>query len=143
MALEYKLTLAGSTPQQVAERAFPDMADRPPGTTPLLTMDLYESYGFHIAVMAGENGYLSAESDNGLWEWEPKTYVSVTFSLDKSADRRWAVQNVLTTVERVLSTGAEDAALTLNADFLLLTRFGGVLVRHRREWWDSYPGADV
>jgi len=69
--------------------------------------------------------------------------VSVTFSLDKSADRRWAVQNVLTTVERVLSTGAEDAALTLNADFLLLTRFGGVLVKHRREWWDSYPGADL
>jgi hypothetical protein len=142
MALEYELTLAGSPPvAQVAERALPDVADRPTGTARLLTRDLYERYGFHVSVSAGADGYVSAESDDGLWEWEPATYVSVTFNLNKVADRKPAVENMLTVVRRVLDSGTEDAALVLNGDVLLLTRLDGVLREHHRDtWWAHYPG---
>jgi hypothetical protein len=62
--------------------------------------------------------------------------------MDKFADFRWEVVNMLTVVRRVLDSGPEDCALILNGDVLLLARFDGVLVKHRRSWWDSYPGAD-
>jgi hypothetical protein len=145
MALEYRLTLAGTTPvNQVAERALPTPEERPTGTAPLLSADLYERYGFAVTIRAGQNDYMEVESDDGMWEWKPNEYVSVLFRLDKLADRAPAVINVLTVVRRILSSGTEDAALVLNDNVLLLTRFGGVLVKHRRdEWWDNYPGADA
>jgi len=66
----------------------------------------------------------------------------VGFGLDKTAEREWAVANMLTIVRRVLATGAEDAALVLNGDLLLLTRLDGALVKYNRErWWSSYPAA--
>lgn len=140
MALEYELTVAGSLPvERVAERALPETTDRPIGTASLLTRDLYERYSFHVSISAGTNGYVSAESDDGLWEWEPATYVSVTFSLDKTADRKSAVGSMLTVVRRVLDTGREDAALVFNSDYLLLTRLDGVLREHHRDsWWAHY-----
>lgn len=144
MSLDYRLTLLGDTAvDQVAERAFPDPADRPTGTAPLLSADLTGPYGFDVTIRAGRNGYVDAESDQGSWEWEPPEYVSVTCRMDKFADSSWNVLTMLSLVRRVLDTGPEDAALILNGDILLLTRFDGALVKHRRDqWWADYQGAD-
>src|SRR5687767_6061253 len=126
MATEYRLILAGGTPvDQVAERALPEPDERPTGTPPLLAADLYQRYGFELTVRAARNGYFDAESDQGMWEWEPDTYVAVTFRMDKEADPDWPVVDMLTIVRRLLDTGSEDAALVLNGNWLLLTRFGG------------------
>ncbi|MEV4706551.1 SitI3 family protein [Actinoplanes sp. NPDC049316] len=144
MALEYELTLAGATSlEELAERALPDPAERPAGTESPLFVDLFERYGFAVWVSAGRNGYVDVETDSGAWEWEPDFYVSVTFRMDKFADSSWKVTNMLTVVRRVLGSGPEDAVLVLNSDVLLLTRFDGVLSKHRRnEWWDHYAGAN-
>ncbi len=144
MAIEYDLTLAGVSPVgQVAERALPDLDERPTGIPPLLAADLDGKYGFDITVTAARNAYIAVESDNGLWEWEPEDHVSLTFRLDKEADREWAVTNVLTVVRRVLKSGPEDAAFVVNSDVLLFTRLGGELVKHNRErWWSYHPAAD-
>jgi hypothetical protein len=143
MAIEYRLTLAGSTPvEHVAERALPDPAERPTGTA-RLSADLYERYGFDVTIRAGQNGYYDAESDNGTWEWEPDSYVAVTFRMEKNTDSARAVLNMLTVVRRLLDTGNEDAALVFNGDVLLFTRFKDGLVKHRRDgWWTSYEGAN-
>ena len=144
MAIEYDLTVAGSTPiNQMAERALPDLAERPTGMPPLLSRDLDDQYGFGVTVLGGTKGYIDALSDGGSWTWEPADYTSVGFRLDKSADRKWAVINMLTVVRRVLNTGGEDAAFVLNGDVLLFTRFGGELVKHNRDkWWTNYREAD-
>ncbi|MEV4639146.1 SitI3 family protein [Actinoplanes sp. NPDC049548] len=144
MAIEYRLTLAGTTQfEGVAERALPDPGERPVGTGSPLSVDLFRDLGFAVFVATGRNGYLDVESDEGPWEWEPDFYVSVTFRMDKEADPQWKVANMLTVVRRVLDTGSEDAVLVLNGDYVLLTRFGGELVKHRREgWWTSYAAAD-
>ncbi|MEV6298949.1 SitI3 family protein [Actinoplanes sp. NPDC051861] len=56
----------------------------------------------------------------------------------------WKVASMIDVVRRVLDSGPEDAALTQNGDVLLLTRFDGVLVKHRREeWWNHYPTANT
>ncbi|AGZ46444.1 SitI3 family protein [Actinoplanes friuliensis] len=142
MALEYRLVLAGDTPvEQVAGRAFPDPEELPTGVIPLLTADLFDRYGFSVAVRAGRNGYVDVESDEGSWEWEPEAYVSLSFRMDKFADQPPLVINMLTAIRRVLNTGSEDAAFILNGDVLLLTRFDGKPVKHRRTWWENYPGA--
>jgi hypothetical protein len=144
MATEYRLTLAGNTPTvDVAERALPDPDERPVGTPQLLTANLYERYGFEVVVRAGQKGYFDAESDSGLWEWEPETYVTVNFRMEKNADSDRALVNMLLAVRRVLLTGSEDAALVLNGNWLLLNRVDGVLVKHRRDkWWKSYAAAN-
>ncbi|BCJ52131.1 hypothetical protein Asp14428_36060 [Actinoplanes sp. NBRC 14428] len=143
MALEYRLVLAGSTPVElVAERAMPDPADRPTGTPPLLSAALWDQYGFELTVRSGRNGYVEIESAAGTWEWEPKTYVSLTFRMDKFADPDHNVPAMLTAVRRVLESGTEDAALTLNIDTLLLTRFAGDLLKYDQDWWTHSAGAD-
>ena len=144
MSIDYRLTLAGPTPvEQVAARAFTEPAERPTGTVPRLFAALQEEYGFDVTVYAGKDGYLDAASDNGQWEWEPEAYVSVTFTLDKSADRDRAVENLSAVVRRILITGAEDAAFDLNGDILLFTRFDGALVKHNRDsWWSRHAAAD-
>ena len=144
MALEYDLTLGAATPvEQLAERAVPEAEERPTGTPRLLSADLYNRYGFELTILAGQNGYVSATSDTGMWEWEPKDYVSVGFRMDKFADFEWEVANMLTVVRRVLQSGNEDAAFVLNGDVLLFTRFGGELVKYRRDgWWTSYAAAN-
>jgi hypothetical protein len=144
MATEYRLTLAGSTPLvEVAERALPEPDERPVGTPQLLSADLHDRYGFEVILRAGRNGYLDAESDSGLWVWEPDEYVSVRFRMEKNADSDRATVNMLLAVRRILLTGPEDAALVLDGNYLLLNRVGGVLVKHRREtWWQSYAAAN-
>jgi hypothetical protein len=143
MALEYDLKLGGNIPvESLAERAFPDPEERPAGTGSPLWVDFWEKYGFGVTVFAAKNGYIDVETDDGRWEWEPEAYAAVSFRMDKFADFHWEVVNMLTVVRRVLDSGPENAALILNGDVLLLARFDGVLVKHRRTWWESYPGAD-
>jgi hypothetical protein len=144
MSLDYRLTLAGSTPvEQVAERALPEPDERPVGTASLLSVNLYERYGFGVTVRGGRNGYVDAVSDDGAFEWEPESYVSVTFHVDKVAERESIAINMLTIVRRVLATGPEDAAFVFNGDLLLLTRFDGNVVKNARDkWWAYYPAAD-
>ncbi|GAA2527422.1 SitI3 family protein [Winogradskya humida] len=144
MAIEYDLTLAGNIPvTMVAERALPDPDERPIGTPELLSIDLSSRYGFGVTILAGTDVYLDVETDQGSWEWEPDAATTIGFRLDKTADRKWAVVNMLTVVRRVLGSGAEDAALVLNGDVLVLARFDGVVVKHHREsWWGHYAGAD-
>jgi hypothetical protein len=144
VAVEYKLTLAAATPvEQIAERAFPDLGERPVGTVPVLTAYLSEQRGFVVSVVAGESRYIDVLSDDGSWEWEPAPYVSVGFRLDNDADRTWAVSNMMTAVRRILGSGREDAVLVLNGDILLLARLDGVLVRHHSaDWWAAHPAAD-
>jgi hypothetical protein len=143
MALEYDLTLAGNAPvEEVARRAFPDLEDRPTGAEPPLWAALWEKYGFGVTVYAGKNRYINVETDDGMWEWEPEESVAASFRMDKFADFHWEVVNMLTVVRRVLDTGSEDTVLVLNGDVLLLSRFDGVLVKHRRSWWTGYPGSN-
>lgn len=144
MALEYRLTLAGETPvNQVAERAFPEAGERPTGTAPRLAVDHKERYGFDVTIVAGRDGYLDLETDDGSWEWEPESYVRVGFRLDKFADARWAVTNVLAVVRRVLDTGREDATFDFNGDILLFDRRNGELTKHRHDtWWERYSSGN-
>ncbi|MCU7730351.1 SitI3 family protein [Actinoplanes sp. KI2] len=144
MALEYRLTLAGETPvDQVAGRAFPEPSERPTGTARRLFAEHKEKYGFNVTIVAGKDGYLGLETDDGPWEWEPESCVRVGFRLDKFADIPWVVTNMLTVVRRVLDTGAEDATFDFNGDILLFARRKGELTKHRRDrWWEHYAGAD-
>jgi hypothetical protein len=144
MAIEYGLVLSGDSPiGWLAGRAFPDPDERPVGTPPLLTADLYDRYGFDVTILAGRNGYVEIETEAGVREWEPDPYSELTFRMEKNVDSVRSVINMITVVRRVLDTGPEDAALTLNGDTLLLTRFGGTLTKHGSEgWWTSYADAD-
>lgn len=145
MALEYRLTLAGDVPaEEVARRVLPVAAESPAEIAPVLQADLRESHGFTVAIRAGKNAYVSADSDDGLWEWEADAYVSVAFRVDKEADHQWAAVNMLTIVWRALEIGREDAALVFNGDLLLLTRIDGVVAKHHRDgWWSSYPATNA
>ncbi|MFF5076274.1 SitI3 family protein [Actinoplanes sp. NPDC000266] len=144
MALEYRLTLAGDTPvNQVAARAFPEADERPTGVAPLLARDHLEKYGFGVSILAGRHGYLDLQTDDGSWEWEPDSYVRVSFRMDKFADSRDTVTKVLIVVRRLLETGTEDATFDFNGDVLLFARRDGEIVKHRRDsWWKRYPAAD-
>lgn len=144
MATEYELALAGPTPGEVvAERAFPDPAERPVGTAPLLVSALDDRYGFVATVKSGRSRYVEVVGDDGNWEWEPEPYTSVMFRMDNTSDVDHQVAGMLAVVRRVLSTGSEDAAFFVNGDILLLTRLNGVVVKHRRDkWWAAHEGAD-
>ena len=146
MAIEYRLILAGDeTVERVAERAFPDPADRPAGPAgpaAVLVAFLYERYGFEVRVRAGRDGYFEAESDGGDWLWEPAAFVAVTFRLEKDGEPGRAVRAMLAVVGRVVDSGSEDMAFLFNGDWLLLDRRDGNLVRHRRDaWWHCYTDA--
>jgi hypothetical protein len=140
VALEYRLTLAGDTAvPDVVERALPEHAGT--GESGFV---LYEDRGFLLTVTSGRDGYFDAESDGDeYWEWEPASYVNVEFRLDKDhiAD---ATRNMLDVVARVLATGAEDAALVLDGNALLLTRTDGAVRKHRSDtWWDDATNAII
>ncbi|GLW34648.1 SitI3 family protein [Actinoplanes regularis] len=144
MAIEYRLTTAGSTPlREVAARAFPDPAETPDGTSGLLVADLHDRYGFGVTIYAGENGYIEAESDGSRWEWEPAQFVSTTFRMGKEIDLERALTAMLHAVKRLLDSGAEDVALDLNGNWLLLTRVNGVITKHKRDgWWEVHGVVD-
>jgi hypothetical protein len=143
VALEYRLTVAGDTPVNlIAERAFPLATERPTGIAPRLAADHKKTYGFDVTIAAGRDGYFDLEADDGSWEWEPESYVRIEFRLDKQADARWMVTNMLTVIRRVLDTGTEDATFDFNGDLLLFARRDGELTKHHRgTWWERYsPG---
>jgi hypothetical protein len=143
MALEYELIVAGETPvAEVARRALLDQGGRPTGTTPLLSIDLRERYGFTAVVLSDPDGYVEAASDGRRWEWEVGACVSLTFEMDKETGPEPDVINMLTAVRRVLTTGNEDAVLVFNDDVLVLARFGGEVVKHHQNsWWSFYAAA--
>lgn len=146
MAVEYRLTLAGNIPaDQVAECAIPDPAERPRPTDfdGVLSVRLYDRYGFALSVVSGRDGYYEAQDDAARWQWELETYVDLDFRMDKEDPTTTGTLNMVTVVARVLQCRDEDAALTLNDDLLLLTRVGGVIRKHNRSlWWDRYGFAD-
>ncbi|MFD1324587.1 SitI3 family protein [Micromonospora sonneratiae] len=142
MAIEYHLTLAGDIPlEQVAALAAPEAieAPAPPGYPRLLSADLEESRGYTVSITSGSHGYYEAQDDDGSqWEWEPEAYVDATFRMSKNDLSRYGVPNMIAAVARVLAGRTEDAALTLNGDWLLLTRFGGELRKHNvATWYDE------
>lgn len=118
---------------------------RPSGTNPrLFSARLYDTRGYALTVSSGSQGYFDAESDDGArWEWEPETYVDIDFSMraDDVVDK--GVPNIMKAVARVLAARWEDAALVQNGNWLLLTRVGGELRRHRPIWWSHYGVADL
>ncbi|MFC4068197.1 SitI3 family protein [Actinoplanes subglobosus] len=145
MSLSYRLTLAGPiTTDQLAERAFPDQAERPSGSGPTLSADLNETHGFAVAVRSGRNGYVDAGTDDGDWEWEPDPFAAISFDIDDDIDREQLAVNLVTVVQRVLLSGPEDAAFVINGDYLLIGRFNGQVTKHSHEkWWSYYPAADA
>ncbi|MGI5211832.1 SitI3 family protein [Plantactinospora sp. CA-290183] len=147
MAIEYRLTLAGAIPlEQVADLAAPDATEEAPlpGSERLLTADLNDQYGYVVSVHAGRGGYYDAEDDDGSqWEWEPETYVNITFRMKKNEPSEEGTRNMVATVARVLAGRPEDAALTLDGNWLLLTRTDGKVRKSRRTWWDTYNVHDL
>jgi hypothetical protein len=146
MSIGYRLTLAGDFPlRHVAEIAAPDAAETPtPAGNQLLSADLYDERGYLVSISSGHNGYYDAEDDDGAyWEWEPEEYVDVSFDMrtDDMVDK--GVPNMVTTVARLLAERPEDAALVLNGNWLLLTRVGGTLRKHRPQWWAHYGVDDL
>lgn len=142
MTIDYRLTLAGDVPlEDVAGVVAPEAVERQPlaGYQRLLVADLHERCGYGVSILAGRHGYYDAEGDEGFhWEWELEAYVNVVFRLSKDQPTDRATSNVVTAVARVLASRAEDAALVLNGNWLLLTRMGGTLRKHRPTWWNTY-----
>ncbi|MBN1174043.1 MAG: hypothetical protein JXA67_17855 [Micromonosporaceae bacterium] len=142
MALEYRLTLAGQIPlADLAARAFPDPVERPTPYGAILTRDLYDRFGFGVSILGERHDIVEAEADAGLWGWDLDASVDLTFRMGKDPDRReLGVRSMLEAVGRVLESGSEDAALTLNGDLLLLTRMDGAVSKHNQAtWWNHYP----
>ncbi|MFY1703018.1 SitI3 family protein [Micromonospora sp. WMMA1923] len=142
MAVEFRLVLAGDPPVgEVAALTAAEPAETPqPAFKPgLLTARLYDQRGYAVAVRSGSHGYYEAETDDDArWEWEPDTYVNVTFSMraDDLADK--GIPNMVAAVGRVLAGRAEDAALIQDGNYLYLTRIDGVIRKHRPSWWTHY-----
>ncbi|MEV4716657.1 SitI3 family protein [Micromonospora noduli] len=148
MAVEFRLTLAGDLPlDDVADLVAADVGERPrpSGTSPrLFSARLYDIRGYALTVSSGSQGYFDVEGDNGArWEWELETYVDIDFSIraDDVVDK--GIPNMMKTVGRVLAARQEDAALVQNGNWLLLTRVGGKLRRHRPTWWSHYGVDDL
>ncbi|TDB88934.1 hypothetical protein E1091_14975 [Micromonospora fluostatini] len=142
MGVEFRLILAGAPPvDEVAAltAATPDETPQPASKPGLLIARLYDQRGYAISVRAGTHSYYGAQADNdALWEWEPDTYVNVTFSLraDDLADK--GIPNMAAAVLRILAGRSEDAALIQDGNYLLLTRTNGVTRTHRTHWWNHY-----
>lgn len=141
MAIDYSLTLAEDIPvEQIADRTLPNPAERFTLTwyEGILTGDFYDQYGFGLSFYAGQHRrYIEAETDEGVWVWEPEVYVGIGFGMDKEQLDK-GVPNMVSIVARVLASTSGDAALTLNGE-VLLARVNGVVVKHKRSiWWDHY-----
>ena len=147
MAVEYRLAIAGDIPlDRVVEHAVPGVVGRPlpAEAAGRLSVDLSDRLGFTLIARSGRDGYYEAEDDGGSrWEWEPSTYVNVTFRMAKQDDVDTGVRSMIAAVSRVLTRQTEDATLILNSEVLLLTRFTGSLRKHHRAlWWDHYGFVD-
>ncbi|MEU8180140.1 SitI3 family protein [Micromonospora sp. NPDC049044] len=138
MAVEYRLALAGDIPlEQVAALAAPGAVETSTASGGrVLSADLNDERGYVVDITGGRHGYYSAEDDGGaLWEWEPETYVDVSFYMRKETLADKGKPHMLATVARILAGRAEDAALTLNGDVLMLTRSAGTIAKHNTDGW--------
>ncbi|MEU8408028.1 SitI3 family protein [Micromonospora sp. NPDC048842] len=138
MAVEYRLTLAGDIPlEQVAELAAPGAVETSTASGGrMLSADLNDEHGYVVDITGGRHGYYSAEDDGGaLWQWEPEAYVDVSFYMRKDTLVDKGKPHMLATVARILTGRAEDAALTLNGDVLMLTRVAGTIQKHNTDGW--------
>ncbi|MER7889297.1 SitI3 family protein [Micromonospora sp. NPDC094482] len=141
MSIDYQLALAGDIPlERLSELAAPGATETlSPAGNRLMSADLYDENGYGVSIVPGDHGYYEAESDGGeVWSWEPDRFVDITFHMGKDTMAEKGVPNMLKAVAAVLSDRSEDAALTLNSNWLLLTRNDGVLRRHRPDWWSHH-----
>ncbi|MDW5324789.1 SitI3 family protein [Plantactinospora sp. KLBMP9567] len=141
MSIDYRLTLAGDIPlEQIAELVAPDATETSTMSGKrMLTGPLSDEYGYVVDIISGSHGYYDAEDDDGSqWIWEPDIYADIDFHMSKDDLTDKGTPNMLTAVARVLTERAEDAALVLNGNWLLLTRVGGVLRKHRPTWWSHH-----
>ena len=140
MSIHYRLTLAGDIPlRHVADLAAPNATETAtPAGHPLLSADLYHERGYLVTIRSGRHGYYDAEDDDGYWEWEPEEYLDITFDMRTDDMTGKGVPHMVATVAQVLAGQPEDAALVLNGNWLLLTRVGGTLRKHRPQWWANY-----
>ncbi|WP_434740413.1 SitI3 family protein [Micromonospora sp. SH-82] len=140
MGVEYRLTLAGGLSlDEVAALVAPHAKETTTsGGDRLLSTPTEDEPGYGVSIIEDREGWHEAESDDGqLWRWEPGRCVDVTFYMDKFADREGARGHMLRTVATVLAHRTEDAALTLNGDWLMLTRVNGkVLLHNAADWYD-------
>ncbi|MEU7973122.1 SitI3 family protein [Micromonospora sp. NPDC049089] len=147
MATEYRLTLAGDIPlDALAGVVAPEGVEESAvdGRPRVLSADLSDRRGYTVSIHDGSHGYFEAEDGDGsMWEWEPERYVTIGFRLVKSESSDRATREMLASVARVLDERPEDAALILDADWLLLTRFSGTLRRHAPSWWGVHGEDDL
>ncbi|MER7471243.1 SitI3 family protein [Micromonospora sp. NPDC000018] len=142
MTVEFRLILAGDPPvDEIAALTATDPREKPQPTSDrrLFTARLYDQRGYAITVRSGTHGYYEADTDgDSRWEWEPETYVNITFSMraDDLVDK--GIPNMVMAVARVLAGRDEDAALIQDGNHLLLTRTNGVIHTHRTSWWNHY-----
>lgn len=145
MALDCDLVMVGaSDAARVLERACSALPTRAPvqrlenGT---LVVDLFASYGFVLSAYARQRGYAEADADGERWEWELGQHVFLGFRFDKQVERGTPRAAMLQIVARILATGSEDVALTLNGNVLLLRRENGRLERFAAGgFWDTVEG---
>lgn len=146
MSIDYRLTLAGDIPmEQVAELAASGAIETSTVSGKrMLTAMLNEECGYVVDITSGDNGYHDAEDEDGsLWVWEPDTYVGINFHMRKDDLADKGTPNMLAAVARVLARRTEDAALVLNSNWVLLTRVGGTLRKHRPTWWSHHDADHV
>ncbi|KXK62291.1 hypothetical protein AWW66_09135 [Micromonospora rosaria] len=141
MAIEFRLILTGDLPaREVAEVVAPGAAEgRTASGSPMLSSRFDDALGYGVDIIAGHHGYYDAEDEDGsLWVWEPDRYLQVDFAMGKDALAERGIPAMLRGVSAVLDHRPEDAALVLNANWLLLTRVGGTVRKHRQSWWQHH-----
>ncbi|MEO3747467.1 SitI3 family protein [Plantactinospora sp. B5E13] len=139
MSIHYRLTLAGDIPlERVAQLIPAEATEVPaPGGDRVLSADLDDEYGYVLTLTSGVHGYYEAEADGIMWQWEPETYVDVTFHMNKDLLTDLGRPRMLRNVAEILASTTEDAALILDDNWLLLTRSGGRLQKHNTADWDD------
>ncbi|WP_434740414.1 SitI3 family protein [Micromonospora sp. SH-82] len=141
MGINFRLILAGDIPpSRVARVVAPHAVDaRTTSGRPMLRSGLDDTLGYGIDILSGQRGYFDAEDEDGsVWVWEPDAYLQVDYVMRKDVIAERGVPAMLRSVSELLERQPEDAALVLNANWLLLTRVDGVLRRHRPSWWQHH-----
>ncbi|WP_434740416.1 SitI3 family protein [Micromonospora sp. SH-82] len=141
MGIEFRLILAGDISiRRVAELVAPDaVEDQTASGDLMLSSGIDDTLGYGIDILSGQRGYFDAEDDDGsVWVWEPDSFLQVDYVMRKDVIAERGVPAMLRSVSELLDRQPEDAALVLNANYLLLTRVDGVLRRHRPSWWQHH-----
>jgi hypothetical protein len=145
MSLDYRLIIDGATDcQAIAERIFPGEVERLDDNNERnLVGDFYATHGWSVNVVAHEQCYVDADAEGKQWQWELEASVAIYFDLD-SSQIRLASESAAQAMARILATGPEDCAFVQNADWLLMTRFGGKICKYYQDlWWEFYEVSDL